>query len=228
MRRFAVHRHGRRARGRSLGVQQQQQVRAATTTTRPARPRPAPRRGRAAARRCPPRPPTSSRSSADTLSVVTSLPGPGFWEGSDTDPTKLTSGYEYDIAKCMQTTFGLQKLERAQRQLRRDRRRHGHQLRHRALAGLDHARPGQGRRRSPSPTSSRSRACSCGPTRASRTLAEAKTTKWGVQTATTAIDLLEEHRRQQPAHVPRPHQRVHRARGQAGRRGPHRHRDQPR
>src|ERR1051326_5454073 len=39
---------------------------------------------------------------ADTLSVVTSLPGPGFWEGSDTDPTKLTHGYEYDIAKCMQ------------------------------------------------------------------------------------------------------------------------------
>ena len=47
---------------------------------------------------------------ADTLSVVTSLPGPGFWEGSDTDPTKVTSGYEYDIAKCMQPTFGLTKL----------------------------------------------------------------------------------------------------------------------
>jgi len=47
---------------------------------------------------------------ADTLSVVTSLPGPGFWEGSDTDPTKLTSGYEYDIAKCMQEAFGLGKF----------------------------------------------------------------------------------------------------------------------
>jgi polar amino acid transport system substrate-binding protein len=44
---------------------------------------------------------------ADTLSVVTSLPGPGFWEGSDTDPTKVTSGYEYDIAKMMQQKFGL-------------------------------------------------------------------------------------------------------------------------
>jgi len=44
---------------------------------------------------------------ADTLSVVTSLPGPGFWEGSDTDPTKLTSGYEYDIAKQMQQKLGL-------------------------------------------------------------------------------------------------------------------------
>jgi len=47
---------------------------------------------------------------ADTLSVVTSLPGPGFWEGSDTDPTKLTSGYEYDIAKCMEKDFGLQSM----------------------------------------------------------------------------------------------------------------------
>jgi polar amino acid transport system substrate-binding protein len=48
---------------------------------------------------------------ADTLSIVTSLPGPGFWEGSDTDPTKLTSGYEYDIAKCMQKAFGLQSMQ---------------------------------------------------------------------------------------------------------------------
>jgi polar amino acid transport system substrate-binding protein len=47
---------------------------------------------------------------ADTLSVVTSLPGPGFWEGSDSDPTKLTSGYEYDIAKAMQKELGLSKL----------------------------------------------------------------------------------------------------------------------
>ncbi|HEY3831074.1 MAG TPA: ABC transporter substrate-binding protein [Acidimicrobiia bacterium] len=47
---------------------------------------------------------------ADTLTVVTSLPGPGFWEGSDTDPTKLKSGYEYDIAKDMETAFGLHHL----------------------------------------------------------------------------------------------------------------------
>jgi polar amino acid transport system substrate-binding protein len=44
---------------------------------------------------------------ADTLSVVTSLPGPGFWEGSDSDPNQLDSGYEYDIAKCLQEMFGL-------------------------------------------------------------------------------------------------------------------------
>ena len=47
---------------------------------------------------------------ADTLTVVTSLPGPGFFEGSDSDPTKIKSGYEYDIAKAMETSFGLHKL----------------------------------------------------------------------------------------------------------------------
>jgi len=46
----------------------------------------------------------------DTLTVVTSLPGPGFFEGSDDDPTKITSGYEYDIAKKMQEAFGLENL----------------------------------------------------------------------------------------------------------------------
>jgi len=46
----------------------------------------------------------------DTLTVVTSLPGPGFWEGSDTDPTKVNAGFEYEIAKKMQDAFGLSKL----------------------------------------------------------------------------------------------------------------------
>ena len=41
---------------------------------------------------------------------ITSLPGPGFFEGSDTDPTKLTSGYEYDLATEMEKAFGLHKL----------------------------------------------------------------------------------------------------------------------
>ena len=62
---------------------------------------------------CGPVPPAASNfkpAVADTLSVVTSLPGPGFWEGSDTDPTKVTSGYEYDIAKCMEADFGLHKM----------------------------------------------------------------------------------------------------------------------
>ena len=46
----------------------------------------------------------------DTLTVVTSLPGPGFYEGSDDDPTKITSGYEYAIAKKLQEAFGLRNL----------------------------------------------------------------------------------------------------------------------
>lgn len=46
----------------------------------------------------------------DTLTVVTSLPGPGFFEGSDDDPTKITSGYEYAIAKQLQEAFGLRNL----------------------------------------------------------------------------------------------------------------------
>jgi polar amino acid transport system substrate-binding protein len=46
----------------------------------------------------------------DTLTVVTSLPGPGFWEGSNTDPTKLTSGFEYDLAKRIQQKCGLSKF----------------------------------------------------------------------------------------------------------------------
>jgi polar amino acid transport system substrate-binding protein len=48
---------------------------------------------------------------ADTLTVVTSLPGPGFWEGSDEDPADVTSGFEYEIAKKMQEAFGLANLE---------------------------------------------------------------------------------------------------------------------
>jgi polar amino acid transport system substrate-binding protein len=47
---------------------------------------------------------------AGTLTVVTSLPGPGFWVGSASDPAQVTSGYEYDIAKAMQQAFGLSKL----------------------------------------------------------------------------------------------------------------------
>jgi polar amino acid transport system substrate-binding protein len=47
---------------------------------------------------------------ADTLTVVTSLPGPGFWEGSDTDPNQIKAGYEYCMAKAFQGAFGLSKI----------------------------------------------------------------------------------------------------------------------
>jgi polar amino acid transport system substrate-binding protein len=45
----------------------------------------------------------------DTLTVVTSLPAPGFWEGDD--PNNITGGYEYEIAKALQERLNLGKLE---------------------------------------------------------------------------------------------------------------------
>jgi polar amino acid transport system substrate-binding protein len=45
----------------------------------------------------------------DTLTVVTSLPAPGFWNGDD--PSAITGGYEYDIAVAMQERLGLSDLE---------------------------------------------------------------------------------------------------------------------
>jgi polar amino acid transport system substrate-binding protein len=45
----------------------------------------------------------------DTLTVVTSLPAPGFWEGDD--PSNITGGYEYEIAKALQERLGMGNLE---------------------------------------------------------------------------------------------------------------------
>jgi polar amino acid transport system substrate-binding protein len=45
----------------------------------------------------------------DTLTVVTSLPAPGFWNGDD--PEELTGGYEYEIVLAMQERLGLGELE---------------------------------------------------------------------------------------------------------------------
>jgi polar amino acid transport system substrate-binding protein len=45
----------------------------------------------------------------DTLTIVTSLPAPGFWQG--TDPAKITGGYEYEILKALQQRLGLANLE---------------------------------------------------------------------------------------------------------------------
>jgi len=126
---------------------------------------------------------------ANTLSVVTSLPGPGFWEGSDTDPTKLTSGYEYDIAKQLQKQFGLAKLSvrnvgfdaivagsvtnydiaLSQISIRCDRAKV-------ATFSMPYFESQQGVLTKTG--------------KSITTLAEAKTAKWGVETATTAIDLL--------------------------------------
>jgi len=45
----------------------------------------------------------------DTLTVVTSLPAPGFWNGDD--PSNITGGYEYEIAKALQERLDLGDLE---------------------------------------------------------------------------------------------------------------------
>jgi polar amino acid transport system substrate-binding protein len=45
----------------------------------------------------------------DTLTVVTSLPAPGFWNGDD--PENITGGYEYEIATAMQEKLNLGNLE---------------------------------------------------------------------------------------------------------------------
>ena len=46
---------------------------------------------------------------ADTLTVVTSLPALGFWKGDD--PAAITGGYEYEIALALQEGLGMAKLE---------------------------------------------------------------------------------------------------------------------
>jgi polar amino acid transport system substrate-binding protein len=44
----------------------------------------------------------------DTLTVVTALPAPGFWEGDD--PEEITGGYEYEIVLALQERLGLANL----------------------------------------------------------------------------------------------------------------------
>jgi polar amino acid transport system substrate-binding protein len=53
---------------------------------------------------------TFTPSTPGTLVVATSLPAPGFWNGDGIDPQSVKSGFEYDLAKQMQSRFGLKKL----------------------------------------------------------------------------------------------------------------------
>ncbi len=126
---------------------------------------------------------------ADTLSVVTSLPGPGFWEGSDTDPTKVTSGYEYDIAKCLESDFGLHKL--SVRNVGFDAIVAG-SIRNYDLAlsqiSITPERAKVVSFSTPYFESNQGVLMKAG--KSISTLAQAKKLTWGVQTATTAIDLL--------------------------------------
>jgi polar amino acid transport system substrate-binding protein len=126
---------------------------------------------------------------ADTLTVVTSLPGPGFWEGSDTDPTKLTSGYEYDIAKCMETDFGLHKL--VVRNVSFDAIVAGTITNYDLALSQISITPARAKVVSFSTSyfqSNQGILMKAG--HSVTTLAQAKALKWGVQTATTAVDLL--------------------------------------
>ena len=126
---------------------------------------------------------------ADTLSVVTSLPGPGFWEGSDKDPTKLTSGYEYDIAKCMQKAFGLQSMN--VRNVSFDAIVAGSVTKYDLALSQVSITPERAKVVSFSePYFESQQGVLMRSDQSISTLAEAKTTKWGVQTATTALDLL--------------------------------------
>jgi polar amino acid transport system substrate-binding protein len=126
---------------------------------------------------------------ADTLSVVTSLPGPGFWEGSDTDPTKLTSGYEYDIAKCMQEAFGLSKF--SVRNVSFDAIVAGTVTNYDIALSQVSITPERAQVVAFSePYFESQQGVLMRKDMSISSLAEAKTTKWGVQTATTAITLL--------------------------------------
>ena len=100
---------------------------------------------------------------ADTLTVVTSLPGPGFWNG--TDPNKIKAGYEYEMAKALQAKLGLKSLKVRNENFDTIVDRRGEGLRHRPLAGDDHRRARARSSTSRSRTSRASRASSPGPAR---------------------------------------------------------------
>jgi polar amino acid transport system substrate-binding protein len=126
---------------------------------------------------------------ADTLSVVTSLPGPGFWEGSDSDPTKLTSGYEYDIAKCMQEAFGLASMK--VRNVSFDAIVAGTVTNYDVALSQVSITPERAKVVDFSePYFESQQGVLMKADKSMSTLAEAKELNWGVQTATTAIDLL--------------------------------------
>ncbi len=129
---------------------------------------------------------------ADTLTVVTSLPGPGFWEGSDSDPTQVKSGFEYDIADAMRKAFGLSKLE--------VRNESFDSIVAGTITDYDLAlsqisitceRAKVATFTMPYFESNQGVLVNADTDVQVTTLAEAKKIKWGVQTGTTAIDLLD-------------------------------------
>lgn len=127
----------------------------------------------------------------DTLTIVTSLPGPGFFVGSDSDPTKITAGYEYDMAKAMEQAFGLHKL--VVRNENFDAITAGTVTKYDvALSQISITcdRAKVVKFSIPYFQSNQGVLINKDGGTSVTTLAEAKTIQWGVQTSTTAIDLL--------------------------------------
>ncbi len=127
----------------------------------------------------------------DTLTIVTSLPGPGFFVGSNSDPTKITAGYEYDMAKAMEQAFGLHKL--VVRNENFDAITAGTVTKYDvALSQISITcdRAKVVKFSIPYFQSNQGVLINKDGGTSVTTLAEAKTIQWGVQTSTTAIDLL--------------------------------------
>jgi polar amino acid transport system substrate-binding protein len=129
---------------------------------------------------------------ADTLTVVTSLPGPGFWEGSDDNPADVTSGFEYDIAKELQAAFGLGSL--VVRNVSFDAIVAG-QAQDYDLAlsqvTITCERAEVVRFSAPYFFSNQGALVKSDFSKPLATVADAKKIRWGVQSATTALDLLD-------------------------------------
>ncbi|MCU1428544.1 MAG: extracellular solute-binding protein family 3 [Actinomycetia bacterium] len=142
----------------------------------------------------------------DTLTIVTSLPGPGFWEGSDTDPTKVKAGYEYDIAKAIQAKLGLSKF--VVRNVGFDAIVAGTVTKYDlALSQISITcdRAKVVKFTMPYFQSNQGVLVKKGGGISVSNLAEAKKIQWGVQTGTTAIDLL---KKIAPAKSPRVYQQL--------------------
>jgi polar amino acid transport system substrate-binding protein len=125
----------------------------------------------------------------DTLTVITSLPGPGFWEGSDTDPTKLRSGYEWDLGHLIQQKCGLSKF--AVRNVGFDAIVAGTVKDYDvALSQVSITPERQKVVKFSEPYFQSNQGVLVNKGTKVATLADAKKIQWGVQTSTTAVDLL--------------------------------------
>ena len=129
---------------------------------------------------------------AGTLSVVSSLPGPGFWEVPANAPTSPDAGYEYDIAKCMQEAFGLDKM--SFRNVSFSAIEAGTVTNYDIILSQISITPERSKVltfSTPYFESQQGVLMNTGATPIT-TVAAAKAANWGVQTGTTAIDLLNE------------------------------------